>query len=267
MHRKPPSIQSASTQADWAYARTRADIMSCRLMPGARIRISDIAETLGVSLGAVREALARLAAENMAIASAQRGYSVASVSIDELVDLTRTRIAIEQLSLRSSIAGGDVEWETGLVAALHRLQRIPEVDPSDLSRLSDSWAQAHLQFHDALVAGCGSPWTLKLRSMLFFQTDRYRRLSVPLRTSERDVGAEHKALCDAALARDVELACRLISEHLMRTADILLASPLLVDPAPLRPERASGTGIGSLGSHAEDLRSQEPLNFENRRKP
>lgn len=228
--------QPAVTQADLAYERIHADITSCRLMPGARIRISEVADELGVSLGAVREALSRLAAENLAIASAQRGYAVAGVSVEELVDLTHTRIAIEQLSLRSAIANGDVEWETGLVAALHRLHRLSEVDPSDPMRLSEPWAQAHLQFHDALVAGCHSRWMLKLRRMLFVQTDRYRRLSVPLRTGGRDVAAEHKALCDAALSRDADCACVLMGAHLQRTADILLASPLF---APNQEETAA----------------------------
>ncbi len=80
---------------------------------------------LGFSPGAVREALSRLAAEKWTVATAQKGYSVTPVSIAELRDLTRTRITIEQICLRSAIAHGDVEWETSIVAAYHRLHRVP----------------------------------------------------------------------------------------------------------------------------------------------
>ncbi|VTZ28598.1 hypothetical protein MPC1_9800003 [Methylocella tundrae] len=37
----------------------------------------------------------------------------------------------------------------------------------------------------------------------------------------RDVHAEHEGLMKAALARDSKLACRLASEHIERTLDVL----------------------------------------------
>jgi len=161
------------------------------------------------------------------VATAQKGYSVTPVSIEELKDLTRTRIAIEQLCLRSAIAHGDVEWETSIVAAYHRLHRIPVAVTGDASSLSPSWAAAHTTFHAALAAGCDSPWTLTLRAMLYAQSERYRHLSVALAREDRDVDAEHKGILDACLARDAGRACELIDDHLTRTSDILLTSQRL----------------------------------------
>lgn len=218
-------VAQTGTQADEAFETLRAEILSCRLPPGAKVRINEIALQLGVSPGAVREALSRLAAEGMAVAEAHKGYVVAPVSVDELRDLTATRIAIEQLCHRASIAQGDVEWESGIVAAYHRLRRLPEREPADRSRLNEAWSVAHAQFHRALVAGCDSGALLRIRDGLYAQTERYRRLSVPLRRGERDVDAEHGAMVDAALARDAGRICRLIADHLQRTTDILLASP------------------------------------------
>lgn len=211
------------TQTDIAYERLRADILSCRLRPGTRLRINEIAREFEVSLGAVREALSRLAAENIAVATAQKGYTVAGVSAADLIDLTQTRIEIEGSCLRRSIAAGEIEWETSLVAALHRLQRLPEREPTDQSRLSDDWSRAHYVFHEALVAACPSAWMLRLRAMLYAQSERYRRLSVPLRRTERDVVAEHKGIFDAALARNADLAVERMAQHLSLTTEILLA--------------------------------------------
>jgi DNA-binding GntR family transcriptional regulator len=203
------------------------EILSGRLIPGARIRMSDFAEEHEVSMGAVREALSRLAAEHMVIAAAQRGYTVATLSVNELTDLTSTRIAIEQLCMRGSIEGGGVEWEAALLASHYRLQRLSEFELSDRSRISEDWSRAHGDFHLALVAGCRSPWLHKFRASLYLQTERYRQLSVPLRTIDRDVAGEHQALCDAALARDAAGACELMRTHLLKTTEILLDSPLL----------------------------------------
>jgi GntR family transcriptional regulator, carbon starvation induced regulator len=223
-----PELDQSVTQTDRAYAALHAEILSCRLAPGTKINISEVAAKLGFSPGAVREALSRLGAEKMTVATAQKGYSVAKVSIDELKDLTHTRITIEQLCLASAIQHGDVEWETAIVAAYHRLHRLPVAMPGDPSRLNAAWAAAHTTFHAALAGGCNSPWLLTLRAMLYAQTERYRHLSVALAREDRDVDAEHKTILDACLARDSDLACKRIDDHLARTTSILLTSPLLL---------------------------------------
>jgi GntR family carbon starvation induced transcriptional regulator len=223
---KQLSLDPTVTQADAAYAALHSEILSCRLAPGARIVISEVASGLGLSPGAIREALSRLSAERMTIATAQKGYSVADVSIEELKDLTQTRITIEQLCLRSAIACGDVEWETSIVGAYHRLHRIPLV-LDDPAVLNQAWAAAHTTFHAALASGCDSPWLLTLRAMLYAQTERYRHLSVALAREGRDVDAEHEEIMDACLDRNPDLACELIETHLARTADIILTSPFL----------------------------------------
>ena len=221
------AVPPATTQADQVFTTLRAEILSGRIAPGAKIKINELAANLDVSLGSVREALSRLLSEGLVIAQAQRGYTVAPVSQDELTDLTNTRISIEQLCLRNAIEQGDVDWETGIVASFHRLHRIPELDPSDPAILNENWAVAHGAFHLALVAGCLSRSLLRIRSNLYYQTERYRRLSIPLGRSDRDVDAEHKALMEGVLGRNADLACGLISEHLWVTTRILLASPLL----------------------------------------
>jgi DNA-binding GntR family transcriptional regulator len=60
--------------------------------------------------------------------------------------------------------------------------------------------------------------------VLFAQTERYRRLSVPLRTIDRDVAAEHKAIFDAVISRDHELATKLMAKHFNLTTDIVVDS-------------------------------------------
>ncbi|MDE3177403.1 MAG: FCD domain-containing protein [Pseudomonadota bacterium] len=216
---------SAKTQTDAAYAALREAILSCRLEPGAKIKINDAAAEFEFSPGAVREALSRLAAERMAVATAQKGFTVAAISAEELIDLTNTRIAIEQLCLRSAIAHGDVDWEANILAAYHRLHRLP-ISEGARKRLNPAWAVAHNSFHAALTSACDSRWTLTIREMLYAQSERYRNLSKIARPG-RDVDAEHKGLLDACLARDAATACKRIEAHLRRTMEILLASPRL----------------------------------------
>jgi GntR family transcriptional regulator, carbon starvation induced regulator len=222
-------IESLPTQSNAAYAALRDEILTCRLAPGAKIIISELALKFGFSPGSVREALSRLAAERMTVATAQKGYTVADVSIAELKDLTRTRVTIEQICLRSAIEHGDVEWETSIVAAYHRLHRLPLTPPGESARVSPAWAAAHGVFHAALASGCDSPWMLTLRASLYAQSERYRHLSVALAREQRQKDAEHRGILDACLARDADRADKLVAAHLMKTMHIILNSPLLAN--------------------------------------
>jgi DNA-binding GntR family transcriptional regulator len=132
------------------------------------------------------------------------------------------RTEIDSLCLKRAIACGNVKWEASLVAATHRLARTPERVPDDPARSNDDWADAHAAFHLALVEGCNSPWLLNLHSLLYAQSERYRRLSVPFAARSRKVNEEHQAIVNATLARDTEVAVRLLVAHLETTTHILL---------------------------------------------
>ncbi|MGO1075471.1 GntR family transcriptional regulator [Inquilinus sp. CA228] len=214
-------LQEARSLTEAAYVRLRADILACRLRPGQRLKINDLCAQLGVSLSAVREALSRLSAEGFVISEAQKRFQVAPVSAADLDDLTRTRVEIETLCLRRAMAVRGIDWETGLVAAYHRLSRTPERVEGDERRVSEDWAAAHADYHLALVAACDSPWLLRLRAMLYVQSERYRRLSVPMAEHRRDLDGEHHRIMAAVLAGDAEAGCRLLSDHLLLTMSLV----------------------------------------------
>ncbi len=219
---------SNRTQSDRMFETLRGDILACRILPGSKLRINDIAETSEVSLGAVREALSRLGAEGLVIAESQKGYRVAPLSVEDLRDLTEARVEIERVALARSIAHGDLDWETDLVAAWHRLSRISRRVEGEPHLASDQWELAHGAFHEALVKACGSAKLLQIRSQLYQQTERYRRYSGVV-GRDRDVSAEHKRIFDATIARDRAAATEAIVEHLRLTAEIITRSLKLED--------------------------------------
>ena len=94
--------------------------------------------------------------------------------------------------------------------------------PEDPARSNEEWADAHAAFHLALIDGCDSLWLIHLHSQLYAQSERYRRLSVPLAGRRRNVDKEHRAIVRAVLARDAKTAVRLLTAHLEKTTQILL---------------------------------------------
>jgi DNA-binding GntR family transcriptional regulator len=210
-----------------AFERLRVDILAGELLPTERLRIQALSERYRVGATAIREALSRLVTEGLVALEDQRGYNVAPVSRVELLDLTQTRVRVEQMALRLALEHGDVEWESRLLSAFHRLSRTPLPTSPERDAL---WSAAHRRFHEALIDGCASPWTAQLCRLLYDKSERYRNLAKhKTRDKGRDVDTEHRALMDSAMARDAEQACRLLGEHFVETTQIILAGGLVGD--------------------------------------
>jgi DNA-binding GntR family transcriptional regulator len=233
-HTAKDDAANARTLANQAQDLLRRDILSGTLAPGERLRTKDLQARYGLGLSPLRESLQRLSAEGMVVNDAQRGFAVAPVSVAELRDLTVARTALESTMLPMAMQLGGADWEGDIVAAFHRLSRTPL--PNDPAAMADAslWELRHRSFHHALVAGCGSPWLLRLHGQLVDQSERYRKIRIlhhlESQAQVRDVNAEHQAVMDAVLRRDAAQAVALMTQHLVATSD---ATARLM--APLSP--------------------------------
>jgi GntR family transcriptional regulator, carbon starvation induced regulator len=222
----PASLAASQAQTLNASVLTlmRADIIACRLMPNERLRVETLRERYGTGTSPIREALMRLEAESLVELEQNKGFRVAEVSQDNLLDLMRTRVEIETIALRWSIEQGGVDWEADLVGAFHRLSRQTKIETPDADAISAIWSKEHAAFHAALVGACGAPTLLTIRGRLFEQAERYVALSIMSNGPIRDDVGEHRQLMRAALARDVEKALELNRAHIRRTLDRVSAS-------------------------------------------
>lgn len=215
------------TLADQAFYKVREDLLSGLLPPRTKLKLSELQLRYGLGVSPLREALMRLAAEGLVVAEGQRGFTVASMSLEELQDLTRTRERVEAMALADAMAQGDADWEAEILASYHRLVRAPLPQDGDAPESIKQWEDKHRAFHRALVAACGSPWLLRFHLQLVEHSERYRRVrllhsapSVPL---AHNVEKEHEDIMQAVLARDLERANLLMAAHLRRTAESVQA--------------------------------------------
>ena len=206
------------SQTSSAHAQLKTDVLAGRLKPGAKLKINELATALGVSPGAIREALSRLVAEGFVISRDRRGFTVAPISTADLLDLTRLRCDLEEIALRRSVAEGDAAWEGAVLAAAHRLRRTQHV-VDDLP--NGEWLAQHEIFHRVLVGGCASPRLQAMHGHLYQQLERYRLLAWAV-DRERDLVAEHQALVDAALDRDADELVRSARAHYDQTAALIV---------------------------------------------
>ncbi|WP_040587820.1 GntR family transcriptional regulator [Sciscionella marina] len=221
-----------STRTNFVYAAIRADILGGRLVPGERLKFPVLSQRYETSVGAAREALIRLLGEGLVKNQDHHGYTVTPLSHRELVDLTDARVEIESLVLRMSVESGGVEWESRLLAAHHVLERAPFFADGDIDHPGDQWSAAHAAFHLALIDACPNQHLLDVACALREEAELYRQWSVSFgQEPDRNLPAEHAALRDAALAKEPELAGRLIREHIAHTANLLISCAVDDPPA------------------------------------
>ncbi len=205
------------TLVEGAYRQLRRDIVEGRLPPGSRLRVEHLKDDYGVGAGTLREALALLVSDTLVITQGQRGFHVAPISLSDFEDLTNTRVLLETEALRQSMTAGDDEWEGSLLAAFHRLTKAEEKLATDSAGTANEWEERNRVFHETLISACHSKWIHHFLSILYRQSERYRRLSLSHSTLPRDVHAEHTAIFEAVLARKTDEACGLLADHIRAT--------------------------------------------------
>jgi DNA-binding GntR family transcriptional regulator len=216
-------MATVQTKAERVYGQLRADILAGRHQPGRKLRYTELCEQYQTSMGVLREGMLRLSEQGLVKGEPQQGFQIVSLSVEDLIELTDARRELESLTLRYALNDGDIEWESRLIAANHRLSRTPQLD--DDGRLSDQWVAAHAEFHHTLLDGCSNQRLKDIAGSLRDAAELYRRWSVPLgQSSNRDIAAEHAAILAAVLARDSDQAIVHLCRHIEHTTEVLLSS-------------------------------------------
>jgi DNA-binding GntR family transcriptional regulator len=216
-------VAESKTRHEQVYRSLRADILSGRLQPGQKLPFAELSERYGFSVGVIREALSRLAEQDLVTNTPQQGFCVTALSERDLRNLTQARCEIETLTLRHAIAEGDIDWQSQVLATHHRLANTPMMEPDDPESFSEDWAEAHRLFHETLLEGCDNPRLTGIATQLRASAELYRRWTAPLSEGKtRDVAREHREIVDAVIARDADLAAKLLNDHISLTTRILL---------------------------------------------
>ena len=205
------------------YRWLKNDIIRGVYQPEEKLRMSLLTDRYRLGVGPLREALSQLVAEQLVTVVNQKGYRVAPMSGQELLDIFDARASTEAMLVELAIARGDDAWEAEILARAHMLDKLDAVDASE--QMLDEWDRRHQAFHTAIVAGCGSRYLLQMRERLFDLAARYRfiwlRKTVLSVEMLEDKHVQHRALVDAILARDAPRAGELMREHLLTPIPII----------------------------------------------
>lgn len=190
------------------HAQLRSAILRGDYAPRQRLIEAELAERYGAGRFVIRNTLLQLAADGLVELQPNRGARVREISVDEAVEITEIRQAVEGL-----VAARAAEQVTD--AQIAELRALGEhmtsaVEQGELMRYSDLNASLHSQLRE--IAGHAT--AARIIEQLNGQMVRHQfRLSlVPGRPSISL--PEHLAIIDAVSDRDPERAARAMSDHI-----------------------------------------------------
>jgi DNA-binding GntR family transcriptional regulator len=201
--------------SEWVYRRLREMILTGELQPRTRLVELHLAEQFEVSRTPVREALKRLAAEQLVVADPMRGLIVHAPGPHEIEDVYRVRDALDALAVRLAAVRITPEAMIRLKLVLESMR-----DAIEHQRI-DQVINANMTFHGVIYEAAGSVTLSRLATEL---SDFVRRFSSgafsdPERANE--VLREHEKILQALERHDGDAAAEASSAHL-RTASTYL---------------------------------------------
>src|ERR1700682_6765267 len=125
----------ARSQSEEAYLQSRERIVSLDMPPGSVVHESRLRAELKIGRTPIREALQRLARENLVRSIPHRGTFVTDVNITDLARITEVRVVLEGHAARLAaerLSGADRESLSRLVEVL---EEGPSLDQRELMRL------------------------------------------------------------------------------------------------------------------------------------
>src|SRR5687767_14696107 len=207
---EPLASLDRSTLRERALESLRSAIISGRYRPGDHLGEVELAGSLGVSRGTVREALRHLQQEGLVTAGNRGMLRVNSLTSVEVRELFRVRAALEALAVREVIASSRRESATAsLRTALERFS--DEDEPS--ARM-----EADLAFHLLLCQLSGNSMLVeawqRLEGRMRVAILNGASWQAPMMARDR-----HAPIVEAIERGDVEAAVRVVDEHMAGAAE------------------------------------------------
>ena len=197
----------APSSVDDIHDVIRDEIITLRLMPGAKVSENELARRFNTSRTPVREALLRLVDEGLVEVWPQRGTLITPISLQAGRRARFVREAIEVAVFRKAAIEGLSEAVLAQLDAIMAEQDAAREDPVRFTEADDA-------FHRAFANGIavGDIWTVLEREKAQF--DRLRFLSLPNVTPVSVLIEQHEKMIAAVRARDPDAAEKAVRHHL-----------------------------------------------------
>lgn len=195
-------------------AAIRDAILDGRMAPGRHLTERELCDMFQVSRSLVREAVQKLAAEELVTLVPHRGLTVSRLDRQAARELYRVRAVLEGLAFAEFTERADAPTREALFGSVARLDELGEGDPPQ------ALLDAKNVLYACLLEGCGNRVVRQMFTQLNNRIVQLRRISMSRPGRLPEVRREIGAIVEAVRRRDAGAARRAAEEHVASAARV-----------------------------------------------
>lgn len=192
-------------QTDVAYHYIKDRILEGTFKPAQKLVEMQLAELIGVSRNTVKQALLKLAQENLVSIEVNKGATIKSFTLEEVLNYLEIREVLEGLVARS-VTGNVTESD------LERMRSILEQMKVHLDKQEfDKYSSLNTEFHGIIYKSTKNIQAVELINMIKTQLIRYQFRTVLVPGRSQSSFSEHTEIYKAIASRnelEAEIAVR-----------------------------------------------------------
>jgi DNA-binding GntR family transcriptional regulator len=203
------------TTTQHALDELRRAIVAGRYRPGQRVGQEEIADSLGVSLAPVREALRALEQEGQVVYRPRRGYFLTELRVEDLQEIYALRALLEERAVRHALPTLDDD-------ALERIE-LAARDCAATAERGDVAAEleANRRFHFGMLESPDQTHTMRLIRLLWDSTEAYRAMYYNSPEERRKTIEAHDEILGAVRRKDLDEVVAALNEHREQALHVL----------------------------------------------
>lgn len=203
------------TATDVVFDQLHEEIASLKLLPGAKLSETDIAQRFGVSRQPVRDAFSRLERLDLLLIRPQKATEVRGFSLQRIEHARFVRLAVELEVIRYACS----IWDKARAEALE--QNLQQQHQSLVNEQPDAFHELDYQFHKLICELGDCPMAFRTIEECKKKVDRLCVLSLDRKNEFAVLLDDHERLAKALKNGLAEDATTVARRHLARLDDTI----------------------------------------------
>ncbi|MCK2004484.1 GntR family transcriptional regulator [[Brevibacterium] frigoritolerans] len=197
-----------SKQTDYAYEYIKQRILDGTYYPSQKLNESDLSEIIKVSRNTLKKAFMKLEQENLVKIEKNKGATIKSFSLDEIMNYLEIREVIEGLVARKTAENiSDLHLES-LEEILDKMQEHIQTNQFD------EYSKCNKAFHDIIYSASENPQAIEMIKVIKTQLQRVHFKTILVPGRKEDSLKEHIQILEALKKRDEKEAEEAVKFHI-----------------------------------------------------
>lgn len=199
-----------SRPAEIAYQFIKEKIMDGIYKPSQKLTESELSEVIGVSRNTVKKALLKLEQENLVTLEENKGATITSFTLDEIINYLEIRESLEGLIARTAAINMNDDKLKQLEETLVKMN-----DFQSKNKLDD-YSKCNHQFHNIIYEASTNQQAVAMVKKIKTQLQRLQIKTVLVPGRLDDSYKEHNKILNALQARDGKWAEDAVKFHVSK---------------------------------------------------